>query len=288
MKTDVTLLSKDTISIIKTRNEKWRVILFFTLYVSFFLLIFQPFGVNNYDPTHHISLDFLLGSVGFGLISGIIISIHEFIIMPYCNKKKTGVTILARLCLSFILLPFGIYLFYNVIGNFHDWKWSSFFDFIRDVSLMAILPMSLIYIYYNYIKIKKAYRILLNKPTFNPSEETQLITIESDNRNDSIILRLDTLLYIEAQDNYVNVYHLLNNEVKKQLLRTTMKVLESKLKEMTVVRCHRSYLVNINLIIKVKGNGNQMKLFLPNVKKPIPVSRSYISPLKEIIATHHK
>lgn len=275
------------ISILDTKKEKWSVILFLSVFIPLFLIIFQPFGVNNYDPTHRINPDLLIGAIGFGFVNGFTIGIYEFIITPYLFKKKTVAEHFVRLFLLLIILSSAIYLFYNIIGSFHDWKWSSYFGFIRDISLMSVIPIGLIILYANYKKTKNAYEILLEQPKFNVPEKT-LIKLESDNGKDSISIALNALLYIEAQDNYVSVHYLMDNQVKKQLLRITMKALESNLKDMAIVRCHRSYLVNINKVTKAKGDGHQMKLYVSNIVNPIPVSRSYISSLKEIMATYHK
>lgn len=274
------------VSILETKKEKLWVILFLSVFIPLFLIIFQPFGVNNYDPTHRLNPDLLYGSIGFGIVNGIVVSIYEFFITPYLFKKKTVVEQLIRLFFLLILLSSAIYLFYNVMGNFHDWKWSSYFGFIRDISLMSIVPIGLIVLYANYIKTKKAYEVLLTQPKV--SFEKELITLESDSGKDSITLHLAALLYAEAQDNYVAIHYLENNHLKKHLLRITMKALEYALKDKLIVRCHRSFLVNFNKVIRVKGEGHQMKLYLSEIDIPIPVSRSYVNNIKAIMATHHK
>ncbi|GAA4271532.1 hypothetical protein GCM10022258_08260 [Aquimarina gracilis] len=147
--------------------------------------------------------------------------------------------------------------------------------------------MSIIIMYNNYISVKKANHVLLKGPIVN-NPKMQLINIESNNCKDSIILSLDALLYVKAQDNYVDIYYLKDNQVKKQLLRVTMKALALKLKEKAIIRCHRSYLVNMNKVIKIDNNGYQMQLLLSNIKNPIPISRSYINSVKELVTTYHK
>ena len=173
------------------------------------------------------------------------------------------------------------------MGTFHDWRWSSYFGFIRDISLMSIIPLGIVLLFFSYMRTRENYEILLQQPKLNISENS-LVKLESDNGKESISITLDALLYIEAQDNYVLIYHLIDNQMKKQLLRVTMKTLESNLKDAAIIRCHRSYLVNLNKIVKAKGDGHQMKLYLSNIIEPIPVSRSYISSLKDIMAAHHK
>ena len=276
-----------SIVVLETRKEKWYIILFLTVFIPVFLLVFQPFGVNNYDPSHRIGASFLFASIGFGIINGVVLALYEFGITPFLFKKSTRAGLALRLFLLVILLSSATYLFYNVLGHFHDWKWVSYFGFIRDIALMSILPLSLIFLYFNYRNTKEAYEILLQQPQ-TPTLQKSLIELTSDNGKDSISIPADALLYIEAQDNYVSIFHLMQDQVKEQLLRTTMKTLGTELKDTGVLRCHRSYFVNINRVIKAKGNGHQMKLYLSEITSPIPVSRSYLPSLKEIMATHHR
>jgi|AP95_1055475.scaffolds.fasta_scaffold25837_1 DNA-binding LytR/AlgR family response regulator len=55
-----------------------------------------------------------------------------------------------------------------------------------------------------------------------------------------------------------------------------MKDIEANLKAQFIIRCYRSFIVNINTVEKVTRDGHQMKLYLPHISKPILVSRSYI------------
>ena len=180
-----------------------------------------------------------------------------------------------------------LFLFYNYLGNFHDWYLSSYLGFVRDIGFSSIIPVGIIFLYFNYKRTRKDYEILLKQPQFDLSPD-RLIRLESENGRDSISTTLDSLLFIEAQDNYVMIHHLVNDELKKQLIRSTMKEIEANLKELNVVRCHRSFIVNINKVIKVKGDTHQMKLFLPHVENYIPVSRSFIGSLTKLLDIRHK
>ena len=84
------------------------------------------------------------------------------------------------------------------------------------------------------------------------------------------------------------IQYLENETSKRELLRTTMKSLEDKLKPYAVIRCHRSFMVNINNIEKVVGNAHKLNLYIPYSKLPVPVSRSYVPIIKTILGIHHK
>jgi len=267
------------------RREKWGLVIFLTIYVPLFLIIFQPFGVNNYDPSHSIRFEFLLSAFGFGLVNGITIWIFEFGVAPLLFKQKTRFLFLIRTLLEFTFLATTMFLFYNFLGNFHDWNWSSYLGFIRDIHLSGIIPLSAVFLYFNYRKAQRAYEVLkTHQKSIRPEKEQ--VVLKSDNGKETVVLRLHNLLFIEAQDNYVAVYHLENDKVTKVLLRTKMKILEAQLADLSVVRCHRSFLVNIHAIEKITGNSHSLKLHFPKVTFFVPVSRTYASVLEKSLTVH--
>ncbi|WP_406684998.1 LytTR family DNA-binding domain-containing protein [Seonamhaeicola sp. MEBiC1930] len=72
------------------------------------------------------------------------------------------------------------------------------------------------------------------------------------------ILNTSDILYCKADDNYTEIY--LNNN-KKKLVSKTLKYFEEALKESSFARVHKSYLVNVNEVVKyVKGKGGSVVL----------------------------
>ncbi|MGR7812443.1 LytR/AlgR family response regulator transcription factor [Lacinutrix undariae] len=83
------------------------------------------------------------------------------------------------------------------------------------------------------------------------------------------IINTADILYCKADDNYTEIY--LNNNTKK-LVSKTLKHFEDALTESNFCRVHKSYLVNVNEIVKyVKGKGGSVIL---NQGKEIVVSAS--------------
>ena len=68
------------------------------------------------------------------------------------------------------------------------------------------------------------------------------------------------------------------------MIRCSLLYAENLLKEYKfIVKCHRSYLVNINFIDRIEGNSQGYKLFVENLSSPIPVSKPSVSKLQELI-----
>jgi two-component system LytT family response regulator len=72
------------------------------------------------------------------------------------------------------------------------------------------------------------------------------------------VLEMANILYCKADDNYTEIY--LNNNTKK-LVSKTLKHIEEQLKDANFARVHKSYLVNVNEVVKYnKGKGGSVTL----------------------------
>ncbi|WP_405292554.1 LytR/AlgR family response regulator transcription factor [Algibacter sp. Ld11] len=72
------------------------------------------------------------------------------------------------------------------------------------------------------------------------------------------VLETADILYCKADDNYTEIY-LSNN--KKKLVSKTLKYFEDALSNSGFVRVHKSYLVNVNEVVKyLKGKGGSVLL----------------------------
>ena len=101
---------------------------------------------------------------------------------------------------------------------------------------------------------------------------------------ESITVKSDNILYLEATGNYVNVHYKQDNKVTYKLLRTTIKQVEEALQHQPeFVRCHRAFILNTDKIRHVTGNAQGYKLSLYDTAEEIPVSRTYLNTIKDIL-----
>lgn len=113
-----------------------------------------------------------------------------------------------------------------------------------------------------------------------PSESVTL----SGTTSEKITLNIDNLLFIETVGNYVKVCHLRNGQVRTDMLRATSKQMEDDLHNYPmIVRCHRAFLVNLAQVEQIVTKSGSMQLFIKHSHDNIPVSRSNVSQIKEVI-----
>ena len=109
------------------------------------------------------------------------------------------------------------------------------------------------------------------------------ITLEGTT-NEHVTLAISDLLYIEAVGNYVKVCQLQSNDVRTNMLRATMKQMEDALQTYPmIVRCHRAFMVNLGQVEQISSNSRAMQLVMRHSHDAIPVSRSNVNKLKELL-----
>ena len=113
---------------------------------------------------------------------------------------------------------------------------------------------------------------VLKKEAKESIKTASQITLYSDT-SESLTFNLPDLLFIEADDNYSTVMWKEGGVIQKKLLRVNLKNLESQLDNSFTLRCHRSYIVNVNAISAISGNTNGYKLKINGSDFSIPVSR---------------
>jgi len=73
----------------------------------------------------------------------------------------------------------------------------------------------------------------------------------------------------------------LENQLKKEIIRITMKKIEYDfLENKKIIRCHKSYFVNLSKVKTTSGNARALYLHINELDFQIPVSRNFS---KEIV-----
>ena len=110
-----------------------------------------------------------------------------------------------------------------------------------------------------------------------PKSDNDLIHITDNNGNLKLSIRLENLLYIESQDNYVKVYYTTQGKLQSYLVRCKLKTLEENFSaDGKLARCHRSYIVNTTKVKVLRKEMNNYVVDLDNGgTMPIPVSKKY-------------
>ena len=93
------------------------------------------------------------------------------------------------------------------------------------------------------------------------------------------ILPVDSIKWIEAQDDYV----MINSELGRFLKKKTMKFFENHLDENTFIRIHRSYIINADFIQHLEQKGKESYQLILKNGRELPVSKTGLSKLKSTL-----
>ena len=135
---------------------------------------------------------------------------------------------------------------------------------------------------YQYQQLEKEYRLLnsqrkdLQTTTPKRIDAPKMINLHDNNGTLRLSINTDALYYLESEDNYMKVYYKHKDRILSYMLRCRTRSVEESLKDTSMVRCHRSYIVNINKI-QLLEEDKRMHYITLNDKSisRIPVSKSY-------------
>ena len=104
------------------------------------------------------------------------------------------------------------------------------------------------------------------------------VEAHSDNRKEFIGFDINNLIYITSQGNYASFFLKKENsyDLKEEILRVTLSKIESNLKNYSsIIRCHKSYIINTSYIDDITGNARGYLLKSKFLSFEIPVSRKF-------------
>lgn len=104
----------------------------------------------------------------------------------------------------------------------------------------------------------------------------KMINLHDNNGTLRLSINADALYYLESEDNYIKVHYKHNERMLSYMLRCRTRSVEESLKETSMVRCHRSYIVNLNKIRLMEEDKRMHYITLDDRSiSRIPVSKSY-------------
>ena len=268
--------------IIESTREKIQISIFFGLFIFLFLAIFQPFGLDKVEENK------LPYFAGYGLITTFVVIFNGFITMNLF--KEFFLPEKWNIWKSFIhniimIIPIAVlnWLYTISIDMPMDMNFS-LLQFISITFAVGFFP-SIFLVFYLEQRLRRK-NILFSKQA-NQQLESKLsdnLIIEElsfSSQNSSLKINFNDFLCVKSMGNYATLYFMEDDQLKKEIIRTTMKKIEDDfLENKKIIRCHKSYFVNLNKITTTSGNARALYLHINELDFQIPVSRNFS---KEIV-----
>jgi len=260
--------------IIVSKRDRYYLAGFSTVFSLFFLFVFTPFGM----PDTFISTKHAIHIASFGPAFGLVVMFNELFIRGklLSNSKWTwGISFLWFVWEAFSI-GLGLYLF----DALQHWSFEMAFNSIPGLSLQFMWVYLLILIISTFIyTIRDLSNQLKNQKEAIKStveSEGEKLVIRGKNKMEVLTIPASDLLYMEAKGNYIQVAYKTEDEFKKYLLRSTVREMHDRFRDMNIQRVHRSFLVNSNRIEKYGREKGKLFVYLNAFDLEIPVSEKYI------------
>ncbi len=262
--------------------------IYISLFIAAFLFFFKPFGMRHAENPLYLSL-------AFGLVS-FLFSLSFDLFCRYVLKIRTDLpswTLFKWLLYVFLLvswIAFGNYvlqavLFWGDLGSFALWL-----QVWKATLLLGCFPIvfSGLVIQMRAVQSNLRQAQSIELPQHVEAREFKPKICFENGVNDVYECFIDEILLVEAMQNYVQLTVIRNGKVERMTLRQTISSIYEQFQSSGaehVLRCHRSYLVNLDKISQVSGNAQGLKLSFDGLEGVlVPVSRSYIAEFKHAIA----
>lgn len=258
-------------SLLDHKQDKLLLILIVLIFSILFLNIFEPWNIARWYSDSGIIQFLRLSSYGF--VVALVFLFTQFPLRKiFKTNQFTIKSYILWLIIEIALISLVyIFLYGNPVGNFlNDFVFS-----LKYTVLGICLPYSFAILVIYYRKQKKEIEELQTKSA-RPSEN-KLISFKDENGKIRFSVLSKDLLFLESTDNYVSVYYISDNKMKRMLLRNTLKNLEEELKSHNIIRSHRSYMVNTQNIEFMKKNGKKLTIKVGQYENDLPVSQKYSS-----------
>ena len=257
-------------------------VLFVSIFAVAFINIFQPFGSDAWIDNNKITTTtYFLWSTLLVSIGMIVVAISRVIMYNFSRKPSHNITILKYIGWVFIelLLLSGAFTLLALIvkGNLNlttDDPMEIYVNAIKNTIYILFIPYIICILFFSYQNNKIKLKELMGENLGFKS--SNLISIRDSRGILQLSVAKENLLYIESADNYICIWYQKGEVLKKKLLRITMKEISEQLADTNIVRCHRSYLINLDLVKVMRREKENMflELGVPNVKE-IPISKTY-------------
>ena len=273
------------------------------------LAVFKPFGLGVWEWQAYAHL-LALGALGV-IVCMVTDAVMRYIVrMPRSYEQGVAYIIRRNLWFQFVntpLVSLVICLYRHfVLSDRVGGNQLSIVNFLETLIIIAFCSFA-IGLYWRfkfrnkYLAMELEETRLLNEELRKIQEPEHSLPIEvktpnekhrpqeltlTGTTNESVTLQVSHLLYIEAVGNYMKVNYLHNEQVRTDMLRATMKLMEELLQDYPmIVRCHRAFLVNLSQVEQTVSRSGSTELLIKHCHESIPVSRSNMAQVKAAITS---
>lgn len=243
-----------------------RAIIVISLCVTTLLFFLQPFSFGIYQ--HYA----LFPAFGYGGVTFICMHVFNTLVKKRALECLSHWFVLYEIGFIFSLLLFIAtlnFLFTALIGA-TSLNVDSYLSWINITLCVGLFPTFFAVMYVQYkSKIDKYEKSMETEPS------QRMITLKDMASNTKLTISSNDFVYAEIRCSTLYIYFMHDNILREKHLRATISSIEGDVCDENIVRCHRSFILNVKYVDAMEGNSNGYKLYLKCCNAVIPVSRHY-------------
>jgi len=257
-----------------------RLILLTAAFALLFINIFQPFNSRGWYPDISEFKYFFFSSLII-LTGMLVVVISRMIMLTYTKKHDLYYWQYALYIVGEVL---AMSLFYTLFAKFVPRSGAErdvieiFYQSTKNTGWVLLLPYSILWLYFSWREKNNMLKKLTQEEFTVPEiKKKPLIAFPDEKGEIKISVMIENLLYVDSADNYATIHYLNKSKLSHFLIRNSLKWIEENLtKETPLVRCHRSYIVNLDMVKVLRKTKDGIFLEMDALNTPdIPVSKTY-------------
>ncbi len=278
-------LKKVLLSLIKHKfdfspvNRRFGLAFFTTAFAFAFVFanFFEPFGIyhNSEMTTQEIFVE-LFVAMTFAFV---VITVSQFVVRPLIKSYSQNIWVTYVWFLSEGIVCAAIWTVLQfTLGHAENNFFTLYFENLIVYTALIASPY-LLFVFYLFHNDRV---IEIEENIETEAEKQQTIAINDEAGETKLLVSIDHIIYIQSADNYIEINFFENEKLRKILIRNSLKKIEETFQNTHIIRCHRSFIINTQMIESAKRKSSGFEVKLQGVSSNIiPVSRSYVSELKK-------
>jgi len=266
-----------------TRKNTVIQIVFTTIFAYIFINLYKPFSAGEwYDVTLWV---FSLAS-GILVVCGMLVVLISRLFMFWIKRTRL-------ISLSYYAMMIVGEIIFMAVSYVLLERWvvqkdirpflTHVFVAVQNTALILLIPYLISTLFFEWQEKKMSLEKLIKQI----SRKSYFIPFNDEKGRLRLTLKISDLIFLEASDNYVLIHYELNGKTKSYLIRNTLKQFERDLTEFPLLRCHRSFMVNINHVKMMRREKGAVQLLMDNASQQIiPVSKSYDNTVSKTLSSN--
>jgi len=249
-----------------------------------FILFFQPMESRTWVES---DWEFLLWCTIVVLVAVAGIAISRTIMYQYAKKHKISYLDYAIWIIAEVTIISVVYASFPIVvlRSFATERELTLFYLFKEAFLATtfslLIPYAVVMLWISLKNrdeqiLKLTARLKLAQEPAEEEPQPEMFNFYDERGELKLSVKPEMVYYIESADNYVQIYYMNLDKVEKLMLRNSLKNIEWRFHDRGLVRCHRSYIVNMKNVRMFRRKDGEVILDFGDERIPcIPVSKGY-------------